>query len=129
MKLKGAKACVIKLILACSALVLALGRDTVQLQLKNLKDSDRELKIAFGSCYGLFNQWNNIFEVIANTDPHVWMWTGDVAYTDNVRSPGKTLYGIIEYSIVKPDGGMPLEYYIGRLNKTKSDICKHFDSL
>ena len=89
MKFKGAKACVISL-LAFWMLVLALGRDTVDLELKNLKTDDKELRIAFGSCYGLFNAWTNIFEVVANTDPHVWMWTGDVAYTDNVRHSGKS---------------------------------------
>ena len=45
--------------------------------------SERQFKIAFASCYKVFNVENNpIFSSIEATNPDVFIWLGDVAYVD-----------------------------------------------
>ena len=46
------------------------------------------LKIAFGSCFHIFNMKNDIFATIGENRPNLWVWLGDAAYTDNVRKAG-----------------------------------------
>ena len=45
-----------------------------------------KLNIAFGSCYGLDGRSSDIFKVIQNGKPDLFIWMGDVAYTDDVYS-------------------------------------------
>ena len=40
------------------------------------------LKIAFGSCYGLFWQSSDIFSPITGEDADVFLWLGDATYID-----------------------------------------------
>lgn len=50
--------------------------------------AESPLKIAFGSCFHIFNMKNDIFATIGENRPNVWVWLGDAAYTDNVRKAG-----------------------------------------
>ena len=46
----------------------------------DIKDSFR---IAFGSCYGIFDKTSDIFQTIAQDEPDVFVWLGDAAYIDS----------------------------------------------
>jgi hypothetical protein len=50
--------------------------------------AESPLKIAFGSCFHIFNMKNDIFATIGENRPNLWVWLGDAAYTDNVRKAG-----------------------------------------
>lgn len=50
--------------------------------------SAEPLKLTFGSCFHIFNMKNDIFRTIGNSQPHLWAWLGDAAYTDNVHKAG-----------------------------------------
>ena len=41
-----------------------------------------DLKLSFGSCFGLFNKSTDIFKNIKAYNPYMWIWLGDYAYTD-----------------------------------------------
>ena len=38
--------------------------------------------MSFGSCFGLFGRENDIFKSIESEKLDLWIWLGDVAYTD-----------------------------------------------
>jgi hypothetical protein len=65
-------------------------------QLLELKRSENQklLKIAFGSCFGMADFMNDILKTINNYDPHLWMWLGDAAYTDNMAAVCNPILGI-----------------------------------
>lgn len=73
---------------------VTMERPSVQISGLNFEKENKEsLTIAFGSCYGLENKTNDIFRVISGIDertahdaPDVFLWTGDVAYTDEMMS-------------------------------------------
>ena len=88
-------------------------RQAQELHLPN-KDGKEGLRIAFGSCYGIFDKRTDIFERIAGDEPDLFVWLGDVAYVDNPRHFGP----------------MPPDYIRERLEMTKqasgySDIEKN----
>ena len=62
------------------------------------------MRVAFGSCYGVFDHESDIFETIAKDDPDLFVWLGDVAYID---APNLSF---------KP---MPIEYIKERFQMTK----------
>ena len=66
-------------------------RDTVLLAL-NQKPNE-QLRLAFGSCFRVFDKHNEMFETIGKNKPHLWTWMGDAAYTDNVKfAPSKDIH-------------------------------------
>lgn len=77
-----------------------------------------EFKLAFGSCFGLFNQENHIFRTVQESKPDAWLWLGDAVYADNVRLTGKHGVVLSFYLAFRKDNSMPLEYIQGRFNKT-----------
>lgn len=48
------------------------------------EDDGTSFRIAFGSCYGLVNFYQDIFKSVNTYQPHVWIWLGDAAYTDDI---------------------------------------------
>ena len=80
-------------------------RNSVDINIPVKEDGKNFLRIAFGTCYGIWDYESNIFEKIADEKPDVWIWLGDVAYVDNP----KTFVG------------MPAEYVSERLRQTKED--------
>ena len=46
-------------------------------------DDDKLLRIAYGSCYGIWDFESNAFESIVKEKPDVWVWLGDAAYVDD----------------------------------------------
>ena len=55
-------------------------------QLLNINTEETGIvKIAFGSCYGIWDYTNDIFRVVNENNPHLWVWMGDAAYTDKVE--------------------------------------------
>lgn len=76
-----------------SALALLLN-DTLILpasttQTVRLPPQDDELRVAFGSCYGMLNFSTDIFRSVQMYKPHMWLWLGDAAYTDNIMEACK----------------------------------------
>lgn len=70
-----------KLLLSIIPLVLSLPVDV----------SKTLTKIAFGSCYGQFNQSNpKIFTSITENDPDLFIWLGDAIYADEMYLPFMT---------------------------------------
>jgi len=69
--------------IAASSLLLTLAsaRSTINLDLN--QTAGDPLRLAFGSCFGLFKHENHIFKTIGENKPHLWAWMGDAAYTDN----------------------------------------------
>ena len=57
-------------------------RKSVDINIPSDNASDKYLRIAFGSCYGIWDFKSNIFETIVKDKPDVWIWLGDVAYVD-----------------------------------------------
>ena len=45
--------------------------------------SDDDIELAWGSCYGMKTHTSDIFETISRNRPDVFVWLGDVAYTDH----------------------------------------------
>ena len=77
------------------AITSTLQRSTVTLNLTtaatnntNTSLQNPELRLAFGSCYGIFDYKSDIFRVISLNNPHLWIWLGDAAYTDYVPLAG-----------------------------------------
>eukprot|EP00347_Sterkiella_histriomuscorum_P018200 403346407 len=103
---------VLSLFLASS---LVNCRESVQLQ--SLRKTEQgEVKLAFGSCYGIFDYKGDIFKTIVQNDPSLWIWLGDAAYTDQVRKAGFT-----------SDNSMPMDYIKHRFQQTLDD--KHYQKL
>ena len=68
------------------------------------EDGKDGIRVAFGSCYGVFSHESDIFTTIAEDEPDLFVWLGDVAYVD------------------APDiffRGMPPEYVVERFKRTK----------
>jgi len=66
-------------------------------------------RLAYGSCYGLVNFYTDIFRSINEYQPHVWLWLGDAAYTDDIMGSCKGLIG--SYIMTgKGDNTMPPEF-------------------
>ena len=65
------------------------------------------MKIAFGSCYGIFTYRSDIFETLAKSEerPDVFLWLGDAAYVDKSH-----IYPHLE--------GMPKSYVTERFEDT-----------
>ena len=57
-------------------------RKSVNINIPSDSANDKYLRIAFGSCYGIWDFKSNIFETIVKDKPDVWIWLGDVAYVD-----------------------------------------------
>jgi hypothetical protein len=60
------------------------ARETLDLKIKP-KQEDDELRIGFGSCYGLFEYKLDTFKQVVKNNPHLWIWMGDAAYTDKME--------------------------------------------
>ena len=88
--------------------IVALARSSVELSLN--QDSNEPLRLAFGSCFRIFNFKNDIFKTINENKPHLFAWMGDAAYTDNTRKAG----------FVK-DSSENLDYVKMRFNMTSED--------
>lgn len=100
------------------------SRATVELKL-NFTDG-RPLKLAFGSCFRIFDKYNDIFKTIGENKPHLWTWMGDAAYTDFTKIGNSNVllrFKNYMYIVVK-DNSMSLEYIIDRFNTTLNDTCK-----
>lgn len=65
----------------------------------------------------------DIFKTINQYDPHLWVWLGDAAYTDDI---GKAVSKHKNFTLflVSDDNSMPLEYVKERFSMTLSDPCK-----
>ena len=70
------------------------------------------MKIAFGSCYGIWDFESNIFETIVKDKPDLWIWLGDVAYVD---APDIISMGL------RPTKGTSAKFVSERLRMTKED--------
>ena len=68
----------------------------------------KKFKLAFGSCYGMLDHKSDIFKSIVNYEPHMWLWLGDAAYTDDILA-GACIFSPFT-DIDKFDNSMPLEY-------------------
>ncbi len=68
-------------------------------------EGDERIRVAFGSCYGIFSHKSDIFETVVKDDPDLFVWLGDVAYVDS-----QTL----------DFGAMPPEYIKERFQMTKN---------
>ena len=65
--------------------------------------NDREdIRLSFGSCYGIFSHTSDMFETIVDNSPDLFVWLGDVAYVD-----------------LPAQGPMPIEYVKERFAMTK----------
>ncbi|CDW89877.1 UNKNOWN [Stylonychia lemnae] len=100
-----------------------LARETVNLNL--IKNEKNEIKLAFGSCYGIFDRKSDIFKTITENDPALWIWLGDAAYTDNVRLAGGTKFFL--NILVLKDNSMPTNYAQHRFEMTIED--KYYQKL
>ena len=78
-------------------------RESQEITIEASQDTS-ELRIAFGSCYGIFSHESDIFNTIAADRPDLFIWLGDVAYVDNP----------------KHFGPMPIEYIKERFEMTKT---------
>ena len=66
--------------------------DTAVTQSLAYKGKEGEaFRLAYGSCYGLVNFYTDIFRSINEYQPHVWVWLGDAAYTDDIMGTCKCL--------------------------------------
>ena len=72
------------------------------------KTGEKGLRIAFGSCYGIYEKRSDIFDTIATDEPDLFIWLGDVAYVDNLDN-------YLDFG-----GPMPPGYIRERLEMTKS---------
>ena len=60
------------------------------LRLPDINNNDDDnLRVAFGSCYGLLNFSTDIFAHVNKYKPDVWIWLGDAAYTDDIMGACK----------------------------------------
>ena len=57
-------------------------RKSVEITIPSNSGDSKFMRIAFGSCYGIWDFESNIFETIADDQPDLWIWLGDVAYVD-----------------------------------------------
>ncbi|CDW81812.1 UNKNOWN [Stylonychia lemnae] len=69
-----------------------------------------QLKIAFGSCFGMLHFKNEIFKTIRDYDPNLWIWLGDAAYTDDVAA-----------GVYQSDNSMPVDYVQSQFQQTLDD--------
>ena len=51
-------------------------------------DNTNSIRVAFGSCYGIFTHTSDIFETIAAEKADLFVWLGDVAYVDHPKHFG-----------------------------------------
>lgn len=63
---------------------------------------NNKFKIAIGSCYDLNLNDNSIWKEIRNTDPDLWLWLGDIVYSDThdisvIERNYNTLKNDVEY--------------------------------
>lgn len=58
---------------------IAKHRETQYLQ---APPNQSRLRLAFGSCYNIFDKRNDIFDAVLAKEPNLWIWLGDAAYTD-----------------------------------------------
>ena len=70
----------------------------------------------------MLNFSTDIFRSVQMYRPHMWLWLGDAAYTDNIMQACKFLY--LKIKIDKKDVTMPVEYVKERFQKTLDDPCK-----
>ena len=94
-------------------------RDSVDMVVPT-HENDQLLRIAFGSCYGLWDFQSNIFESIVLDEPDVWVWLGDAAYVDD-----QDLISVIFH----PTKGATSEYVEQRLNMTKEQAAGYQELL
>lgn len=77
------------LLTLCSKQLL-VRNDTVVTQSLAYKGKEGEpFRLAYGSCYGLVNFYTDIFRSVNEYQPHVWVWLGDAAYTDDIMGSCK----------------------------------------
>ena len=81
-----------KILLIIIGFCLAFGtlnsvRESQTVNIKEKEESEG-LRIAFGSCFKIFNMENDIFKAIMDKLPDLWVWLGDVAYTDYTEWSG-----------------------------------------
>ena len=88
-------------------------RDSIDITVPSQGD-DQLLRIAFGSCYGLWDFQSNIFESIVLDRPDVWVWLGDAAYVDD-----QDLISLLFH----PTKGASSEYVEQRLSMTKDQAA------
>lgn len=81
---------IIKIIAQASALFINKNVN-VTTQILSMDNNQEKLKIAFGSCYGMLSYMNDIFKSIDAYNPHLWVWLGDAAYTDDMRKGCKNI--------------------------------------
>lgn len=97
----------------CLLVSLIFARETQHLSLTS-NQNDADLRIAFGSCFHFGDYQNSIFSTIARHQPHLWIWTGDAAYTDDVSHLGCKNKIRLKFKVLKSytigNSVMPKEY-------------------
>lgn len=61
---------------------------------------DNKTVIAFGSCYGIFNQKGDIFKYVNEEEPALWAWIGDAAYADETHLSGCKYRFVKSFTVV-----------------------------
>ena len=64
--------------------IMVRTRSSVNLTLNETSNGE-SLRLAFGSCFRIFDYKNDMFRTVTENRPHLWTWMGDAAYTDNVK--------------------------------------------
>ena len=70
------------------------------------------MEITWGSCFGLKDKRTDIFKKIGN--PDLFMWGGDVTYTDSISGAAMSQFFGGEFS-------MPVEHIKKQYNKAKHE--------
>ena len=82
-------------LLSVGSKAMGLKNETAPIQLPttqvlNYKGKEGEpFRLAYGSCYGLVDFHTDIFRSVNEFSPHVWVWLGDAAYTDDIMGSCK----------------------------------------
>ena len=95
-------------LLACVvAAVQGIIRPTIPLSFPNQTGA---VRVAFGSCFNIFNYTSDIFKTIRAQKPDLWVWLGDAYYTDQVE-----LVPFVD------DTSLDEDYALQRLKMTQAD--------
>lgn len=95
-------------LLACViAAVQGIIRPTIPLSFPN---QSGPVRVAFGSCFNIFNYTSDIFKTIRAQRPDLWVWLGDAYYTDQV-----------ELAPFVDDTSLDEDYGLQRLKMTLAD--------
>jgi hypothetical protein len=69
----------------------------------------------------MLNFMTDIFRNIDDYNPHLWIWLGDAAYTDDLKSFCKNISNLIANFKDKADNSMPLDHVMERFQITEND--------